>query len=159
MGQTIQNLSTRKISKTPVFSNRFCVEVCEKMHTHYKNLRIVNTIHDWVKMAEGMADALQRWKVRGKPMPSAKNHIELCRKIIESESDNDVLMINLNKNLYPQYKDKIFSEGANIEDENYIHLKIRDFRIELSISDFKELCHATKEANEKLENSCNLSVV
>lgn len=151
MGQTIYKLSSRKLSRQPVFPNRFVVEICEKVHTHYKNIRIVNSLYDWVNWAEGVRDSLDRWKKRGCPGTSKDKHIELCRKKVISEDEGDSLEINLNKNLY-NVVDGIFSEGAKIDDEQYIHFKIRDVRIELSISDFKEICHAVKEAEERIES-------
>ena len=153
MGLTLLQLSQRKIEKQSVFPKRFVVEICEKVHTHYKNLRIVNTVHDWLNFAEGMSDSLLRWKKRGSPGPCKERHIELCRKTIQSEVNNDFLEINLNKNLYLDHKDRIFSEGAELESPYYIHLKIRDVRIELSIEDFKELSSAVQEAEKRLKNS------
>lgn len=153
MGQTLLQLSQRKIEKQSVFHNRFVVEICERVHTHYRSLRITNSIHDWLTFANGMTDAVQRWKKRGAPGTSKERHIELVRKSIQSEVDNDTIQINLNKNLYIENKDKIFSEGAGIEEPYYIHFKIRDIRIELSLNDFKEVCNAVKEAEESVKNS------
>jgi len=113
----------------------------------------MNTIHDWVNMAEGFKDSLERWKKRGCPGTSKERHIELCRKKIISESDTNTILINLNKNLYLQNKGAIFAEGADFEELKYIHLKVGDLRIELSLDQFKELSSAIKEAEEKLENS------
>lgn len=109
-------------------------------------------MHDFVKIAEGFKDGLDRWKKRGCPGTSKEHHIELCRKKIESESENDNVVINLNENLYIKNKDAIFSEGADFEDPEYVHLKIGDIRVELSIQDFEVLGDAIIEAKEKLKN-------
>jgi len=159
MGQTLQQLAKRKLSSKAIFPNRFVIEICEKVHTHYKNLRFTNSMYDWVNLAEGFRDALDRWKKRGCPGTNKDRHIELCRKKIINEDELDTLQINLNNNLYNQYEGKVFAEGSEIKDDQYIHLKIRDVRMELTIDDFKELCNAAKEAEEKLKSICVSSVL
>lgn len=153
MGQTLTQLSQNKLTGKPIFPNRFVIEICEKVHTHYRNLRLVNTLHDWVNMAEGFSDALVRWKKRGCPGTSKTQHIELCRKKIHSESDTDSVLVNLNKNLYPKHEGMIFSEGAEFTEDRYIHLKIGDLRIELSLQQFNEVADAIIEAKKRLEDS------
>lgn len=153
MGQTLKNLSKRKLSDKWIFKNRFVVEICEKVHVHYRNLRIIQSLYDFISMAEAFKDSMDRWQKRGCPSPRSGQHIELCRKNIRNESDINSIEINLNKNLYNVHKDQVFSEGANFEDDEYIHLKIRDVRVELSKDDFKELALSVKEAEERLNGS------
>lgn len=153
MGRTLKPLAEGKLTGRPIFPNRFVIEVCEKMHTHYRNLRLVNSLHDWVNMAEGFRDALDRWKKRGCPSPHKASHIELCRKVIRSESEIDSILVNLNKNLYPDNEGRIFSDGAEFNEENYVHLKIGDIRVELSIQQFKEVADVIAEAKKRLEDS------
>ena len=62
-----------------------------------------------------------------------------------------MLLLDLNENLYKKNEGGIFAEGAEFnDDEQYIHMKIRDVRIELSIKEFNEIANAVKEAQEKL---------
>lgn len=151
MGQTINQLSKRKLEGKAVFHNRFVIEVCEKIHVHYRNLRLILSLKDWVEMALGMKDALNRWEKMGKPETSPNTHIELCRKVVATEPiSDDVIAINHNKNLYAVHDGKIFAEGSEITDQTYIHLKIRDQRVELSLSEFNQLAEAVIEAKEKL---------
>jgi len=152
MGQTIRNLSTRELDTKAIFNNRFVVEICEKVHVHYRNLRILMSLEDWISMAQGMRDSLRRWEERGMPNPEEGVHIELCRKEVAKNplQDKD-LKINLNNNLYAKHEGRIFAEGADFKDQDYIHLKIRDLRLELSQSEFNELAKAVKEASEKLD--------
>jgi len=116
-------------------------------------------MYDWVNMAEGFRDALDRWKKRGCPGTREGTHIELCRKKILSESDTDSILINLNKNLYEVNKGSIFAEGVELEGDRYIHLKIGDLRVELTIHQFKLLADAITEADKKLKDSDTCSVV
>lgn len=153
MGQTIQELSHKKLTDKPIFPNRFVIEICEKVHTHYRNIRIVNSIHDWVSVAEGYKDALDRWKKRGCPGTRQGTHIELCRKIIQNESESKDILINLNNNLYVENEGRIFSEGANFSEPTYLHVKIGDLRVELTHKQFEELHDAINEAKERLESS------
>ncbi len=151
MGQTLEKLSEKKIEGKAVFHNRFVVEICEKVHFHYRNLRIILSEKDWVELALGVRDALNRWEKLGKPEPKKGIHIELCRKTVASEPlFDDSIAINLNKNLYLENDGKIFAEGAEIEDKKYIHLKIRDQRFELSLEEFKQLSEAVVEAKDYL---------
>lgn len=151
MGQTIKNLSTRKLSDKTIFNSRFVNEVCETIHFHYRNLRITLSLPDWISLAQGCSDALSRWKKLGEKSPEKGTHIELCRKEVAKEPQDEAsVRINLNRNLYPQHEGRIFSEGAEFEDEKYIHLKIRDLRIELSMDDFNEIADCFQEAKEKL---------
>ncbi len=153
MGRTLVTLAKAKLSNKWIFKNRFVVEMCEKVHVHYRNIRLVQNMHDFISMAKGIEDSLNRWKKRGCPVARKDTHIELCRKNIINESDSQVLEINLNKNLYNAHKDQIFSEGAEFKEDKYIHLKIRDLRVELSIDDFKVFADAVIEAKEKFDSS------
>lgn len=157
MGQTITKLSFGELTGSPIFKTRFCVEICEKVHTHYRNVRFVNSLHDWVNMAEGFKDALDRWKRRGCPGTGQGVHIELCRKSIINEVENKTIAVNLNKNLYVDNEGRIFAEGADFKDDTYIHLKIGDIRIELSKEQFTEVANAIGEAKKRLEDS-NIAV-
>jgi hypothetical protein len=149
MGHTLLPLANKKLNACAIFNNRFVVEIAETVHVHYRNLRINLSLTDWISMAQGMSDALKRWKDRGSPEPAQGTHIELCRKeVVKYPIDLDICKVNLNKNLYLQHDGKIFAEGAGLEDEQYIHLKIRDLRIELTKEDFKVLAEAVKEASD-----------
>lgn len=151
MGLTLDKLSSSKVEGNPIFHNRFVVEICEKVHVHYRNLRILLSLQDFLEMAKGMKDSLSRWESRGKPEPKEGTHIELCRKqVAQFPLHNDEVAINLNKNLYAENDGKIFAEGAELNDEKYIHLKIRDLRIELTIPEFNVLAEAIIKAKESL---------
>lgn len=149
MGETIEKLSIKKLSKKPIFDKRFVVEICERVHTHYRNIRIVQSLDDFINMAEGFSQSLERWKKRGCPGTGSR-HIELCRKQVAVTDFSDTVEINLNKNLYLENEGKIFAEGAEFKDATYIHLKLRDVRVELSLDDFNTIAEAIKEAQEKL---------
>lgn len=154
MGHTVKKLAERTIPQKSIFNNRFVIEICEKVHTHYRNLRIVQSLDDFITMTQGFVDGFERWKKRGCPGTGNK-HIELCRKNIAISDFSDKIEINLNDNLY-LHNEGVFSEGANFKDERYIHLKIRDFRIEMSTDEFKLLSEAIIEASKELEN-CNIN--
>lgn len=157
MGQTIEPLAVRKLDKKPIFSNRMVIELCEKAHFHYRNIRIVQTLDDFISMAEGFSSALERWKKRGCPGTGSR-HIELCRKNVAVTDFSDNIEINLNKNLYLENEGGIFAEGANFKDPQYIHLKIRDVRIEMSIDDFKLLSEAMSEAYGKISSNLHVAL-
>lgn len=151
MGHTIKNLSTKEISPKTIFNNRFVVEVCECVHVHYRNLRIVLPIADFISIAEGMANSLTRWKKQGSPEPSEHTHIELCRKdVAHTKIAGDEIKVNLNTNLYNKNQGRVFAEGADFQDPAYIHLKIRDLRVELSVDEFNQLSEAIMEAHKIL---------
>ncbi len=157
MGRTKENLSTKELGKKAIFNNRFVVECVENFHIHYRNLRIALTQEDFVAVCKGCIQAFERWNRRGCP-DNPKAHIELCRKNVTG-FDNEGVRINLNHNLYNENKGRIFSEGAEFDEPEYIHLKIRDLRIELSKEEFKELTNAVKEASGRLECRNSSSVL
>lgn len=151
MGRTLIALADRKLEGEPVFPHRMVVEVAESFHFHYRNLRIVLSQTDWDSFGKGVRDAYKRWEERGKPEPKQGQHIELCRKEVATVPlDSDYCKVNLNKNLYAENKGRIFAEGAELEDETYVHLKIRDLRVELTKAEFKVLAEAVKEASDAL---------
>ena len=152
MGQTIDKLAERKLDKQPVFPKRFVIEICERMHVHYRNMRVTQTLDDFINMAEGFANALERWKKRGCPGTGSR-HIELCRKQVVVSDQSDTVQVNLNKNLYIENEGGIFSEGADFKEPNYIHVKIRDIRLEMSIDEFKTITETFNEAKTRLESS------
>lgn len=149
MGLTIEPLAVKKLPGKPIFDKRFVVEICEKVHVHYRNIRIVQTLDDFINMAEGFSAALERWKKRGCPGTGSR-HIELCRKQVAVTDFSDSVEVNLNENLYKKNEGGIFAEGANFHDDRYVHLKIRDTRVELSLAEFNEVAEAIKEAQGKL---------
>ncbi len=101
-------------------------------------------------MAEGFSQSLERWKKRGCPGTGSR-HIELCRKQIAVADFSDTVEINLNENLYAKNEGGIFAEGAEFNDKDkYIHLKIRDVRIEMSLEEFKLITETMIEAYGKL---------
>lgn len=151
MGKTLLALADKKISEKAVFDKRFVVEIAETVHVHYRNLRINLSLPDFISMARGMADSLKRWEERGKPEPKEGKHIELCRKEVATVPLNsDYCKVNLNKNLYAENEGRIYAEGAELDDELYVHLKVRDLRLELTKKDFKELASAVKEASDAI---------
>lgn len=150
MGQTIEKLATRELPEKAIFNNRFVIEICERVHIHYRNWRITQPLDEFITMAEGFSKALERWKKRGCPGTGQGVHIELCRAQVAVVDEHKDIQINLNKNLYKQNEGQIFAEGADFKEEEYIHLKIRDTRIELSIAEFKTLIEAGVEAYGKL---------
>jgi len=153
MGQSLKSLSKRDISGRSIFNNRLVVEVCEKMHLHYRNLRITLSLSDFIEFSRGLKMAYERWVSIGTPEPKKGIHIELCRRKVGTEAHNDAIQVNLNNNLYNANKDKIYAEGADFSDKCYIHLKIRDLRLEMSIKEFKELADGIIEAKKRLEDS------
>lgn len=153
VGRTLECLSKRTIGRKSIFPNRMVIEICESMHFHYKNLRIVQPLDDFINMAEGFVQALDRWKKRGCPGTGVNQHIELCRKKVAINDESDTIQVNLNENLYKKNEGGIFSEGSEfLEEEKYLHIKWRDVRLECSISEFRVVAEAFKEAEEKLVN-------
>ena len=150
MGHTRENLSVQELNNTAIFDRRFVVEVAEKMHIHYRNLRIMLSLGDWIEFSQGCADALDRWKKQGCPEPKEGKHVELCRKKVATDAHNDGVKVNLNDNLYLPNEGKIFAEGAVFKDKTYIHVKYRDLRLEMSLGEFKKFAEAIKEADAKL---------
>lgn len=152
MGMTIEKLANRKVSDKAIFDKRFVVEICEKVHVHYRNLRLLLSLQDFLEIARGIKDSLSRWENMGRPEPREGIHIELCRKqVAQFPLSNDVIAVNLNKNLYAENEGKIFAEGADLRDPRYIHLKVRDLRVELTLDEFNELAEAVVEAKGKLD--------
>lgn len=150
MGRTIETLAERNIGKRAIFNNRFVTELCESAHIHYRNLRLIMTLDEFITMAEGFTQSLDRWKKRGCPGTGQGQHIELCRKKVAVTDESDTVKINLNENLYNKNEGGIFAEGAEFTDASYIHLKIRNTRLELSLDEFNQIAEAFKEAQEKL---------
>lgn len=147
MGHTIEALKEVKLSGDQIFPKRFVVEICEAVHVHYKNLRLLLSLEDWKELARGCADSLRRWEERRSPEPSVGTHIELCRKTVGSNNlGGDSVKINLNKNLYAVNDGKIFAEGAALEGDEYVHLKLWDLRLELTKDQYRTLRSAIVEA-------------
>lgn len=152
MGKTIETLAHIAVPDKTVFNNRFVIEVCERFHIHYRSLRLSLSTADFIEICKGCIQAFERWNARGCP-ENPKTHIELCRKQVGKDALNEGIRVNLNENLYNHYEGRVFSEGADFKDECYIHLKIRDMRVEMSIPEFKELANVIKEAEKNLKTS------
>ena len=102
-------------------------------------------------MSRGMVKSIERWGKLGNPEPGKGVHIELCRRKVAQDAHNDGIQVNYNKNLYNVHKGQIFAEGADLEDESYIHLKIRDMRIELTEQEFRDLADVIGKAKFSLD--------
>lgn len=150
MGQTIESLSRREISDRTIFNNRFVIELAENVHIHYRNLRIILGLEDFKKIGNGCSNAFQRWRSLGNPIPDKNKHIELARHSLSDSSYNAGIQINLNKNLYKLNTGKIFAEGAGIDEDEYIHVKMHNLRLELTKKDFCTFADAIAEAHGKL---------
>lgn len=98
-------------------------------------------------MAKGFSDAFLRWIRKGSP---TEGHTELCRKTVASQAKDEGIKINLNRNLYSENGGKIFSEGAGLEGQEYIHFKYRDLRLEMTKEEFLTMAECFSEAKEKL---------
>lgn len=159
MGKTIENLSKRELKEKAIFNSRFVIEICERVHVHYRNLRITQTLDDFISMAEGFVTALERWKKRGCPGTGNGVHIELSRRNVAVVDEHKDISINLNQNLYKENEGQIFAEGADFHDEEYIHLKLRDVRVELSVNEFKQLTEQCIEAYGKLKSTTENSSI
>lgn len=158
MGHTLVPLANKPLKSKAIFSHRFVVEAVENFHIHYRNLRISLSKEDFIAICTGCVQAFERWSKRGCP-EAPEAHIELCRKnVVGNDTDADSIRINLNENLYNRNQGKIFAEGADFTEDRYIHLKIRDLRLEMSIEEFKELENAVKEASGRLD-ACRVSSV
>lgn len=154
MGQTIRTLAAKPLKPDVVFSKRFVIEICEAVHVHYRNLRILTTLEGFQRLAVGFKNSLERWGKLGSPETARGSHIELCRLTPDPIGD-DMVRINLNRNLYPEHEGRIFSEGAEIKDPEYIHVKIRDLRLEFSQDDFCVIADAFTEAKSNLIKPCS----
>lgn len=154
MGQTIRTLAQRPLSQSAVFNTRFVVESCESFHFHYRNLRINLSFQDWLALGKGFSDAFMRWVRKGSPVGG---HAELCRKTVALNPKDEGIKVNLNKNLYGINGGKIYSEGADLKDEEYIHLKYRDLRLEMTKEEFLELANCITEAKERLLEDVSIS--
>lgn len=100
-----------------------------------------------MSLGKGFSDAFLRWVRKGSPV---EGHAELCRKNVAMQPKDEGIKINLNRNLYSANGGKIFSEGAGLEGESYIHLKYRDLRLEMTKEEFLEMAECMAEAKEKL---------
>jgi hypothetical protein len=127
-------------------------------HIHYRNLRISLSTVDFIEFTNGCIQAFERWNARGCP-ENPKVHIELCRKQIAKSCLNDGFKVNLNENLYNANQGRIFAEGSDFAEEKYIHLKMRDMRLEMSLEEFKEFADVVKEASERLASSDTRAVL
>ena len=153
MGNTIKKLASGKLDNHCIFNNRMVVEICEKVHMHYRNLRITLSMRDFIEFAGGILNASARWANLGRPDPEKGKHVELCRRAVAKMPHNDEIQINLNTNLYKKNEGRIYAEGAELADKTYIHVKIRDLRLELTHKEFKEVANAFRQAEEGLESS------
>ena len=159
MGHSLFKLAKREIPNKSIFHNRFVVEIAEKVHFHYRNLRISLNLSDYLELCRGCVASIERWGKLGQPEPVKGVHIELCRRKVATDAVNDGIQVNLNENLYNHNKDKIYAVGADFDEKRYIHLKIRDVRIELSIKEFEEVADAIAEAKGRLKSSDIMSLL
>lgn len=154
MGHTIKTLATSRCQYSCVFDRRFVVELCERVHVHYRNLRVQLSLSDFLEVCHGMIRAYERWQKLGRPEPGQGVHVELCRRQVAQDVVNDGMQVNLNENLYARNAGRIYAEGAELADPTYIHLKLRDLRLELTVEEFRALAKVIGEAEEQLEESC-----
>lgn len=100
-----------------------------------------------MSLAKGFSDAFLRWVRKGSPV---EGHAELCRKTVATQAKDEGIKVNLNRNLYGVNGGKIFSEGAGLEGDEYVHVKYRDLRLEMTKEEFIEMAECFEEAKSNL---------
>lgn len=144
MGYTRKILSSRKVSKSPVFYTRsFKLDLAESFHFHYRNFRIEMSPEEWVSVSKGFFFSWLSWLLLGRPtVRPEERHLKFC--------STEDLSLEIGGEHNTVRSDDLMVELQNQAD--YIHLHYRGSRIEFSLDEFREYASEIHKADLKLED-------
>jgi hypothetical protein len=142
MGYTRKVLSSKKVSKSPVFYTRsFKLDLAESFHFHYRNFRIEMSPKEWRAVARGFFFTWISWLLLGRPTVRPEDrHLKFCG--IED------LSLEIGDDQNTVRADDLMVELQNQAD--YVHLHYRGSRIEFSLDEFQEFAAEIHKADVEL---------
>lgn len=145
MGYTRKVLSSKKVSKSPVFYTRsFRLDLAETFHLHYRNFRIEMSPDEWRAVAKSFFFTWISWLLLGRPTVRPEDrHLKFCAvEDLSMEIGGDYETVRA---------DDLMVELQNQAD--YIHLHYRGSRIEFSLDEFREFAAEIHKADVELYNN------
>ncbi len=138
MGDIKQVLVTEELEPRMLSPKRICVELCENIHFHNRNVRYNFSQEEWATLAAAMQNLYKATEYS-----IDKNKYE--------EGTND-FFIQCNYNTpYPNSSSKYHSNRFQIEEcrDDTFHIHYRDLRIELTRTEFYKIANAFSIATTK----------
>lgn len=125
MGDIKEILAEIEFDGQPLFGDKLRIESSEAIHIHWRDLRILATVNQFMEIGEGFKRAFGTWN--------------------GNLSEND---ITLSETTIPE--DIIFENKGKIEEQNngVIHFHYRDIRLELTVKNFLLVAFLFNKARE-----------
>lgn len=145
MGKVRHMLAEKSIDKkSEIYSSNFSIELCETFHVHLRNLRLTFDTEEFTQICESFKKAFVNWEKmdfkRAEENAPDDPIIGLAGGTIKAEAGS------INKYICPS------NLSVDLQEYNdYIHLKYRGLRIDLTIAEFVAFSEVIKEAANKIQ--------
>lgn len=147
MGRNKRHLSEQKLNSKTIFPNRMIAECDETIHIHWRNLRLEMSDEDFVEFANMIIKAYSSYKMKDLHTKEGQ-HIELAIGRVNNPVKSSDFKIDEQVNLY---KILNYPHSEFYEEDDFIVIRLRDLRIEMSKEEFGKIAGVVKEADEKLK--------
>lgn len=137
MGDIKQILVSEELEPRVLFPKRICVDLCENLHLHNRNIRHEFSLEEWALYSAAMQNLYKASEY------SIDKH-----KYIEGTHD---FFVQSNYNTpYPTNNSAYFPNRFSIEEcrDDTFHVHYRDLRIELTRNEFEQITNAFAKAKE-----------
>jgi len=146
MGQNKQHLQQIDLQSQTIFPERAVIECDETIHVHWRNLRLEMSDEDFLAFADMMTRAMVAYKMQGLHTKEGQ-HLELARAKVVNPVQSARLAVDEQVNLYKLLN---YPDAEFYEDDEFIVIRLRDLRIEMSKDEFQRIAGAITNANAKL---------
>ena len=146
MGHCKKVLSSKTVQAVPTFlSNQAVLELAENFHFHYRNYRLEMDYSEFESMSLSFIEAYAKWNLGGRKKSVRYKYA----------GDRNIVLSKFSVNSHPcleSYEASVNNIRAEInQNADHIHIHYKDFRFELSLSEFDEFASVLEEAKSKLK--------
>lgn len=146
MGQNRRHLSENTLKDKTIFPNRMVLECDETIHFHWRNLRLEMSDEDFLSFANMVIKSFSRYKMNNLQTHD-NQHVELAKSYVRSPINSQKLQVDEQINLYKKLK---YPDAEFYKDDDFVAIRLRDLRIEMSKKEFKSFAQTIIDANEKI---------
>lgn len=147
MGHCKKILSSNTVEAVPKFlSNQGVLELAENFHFHYRNYRLEMDHSEFETLSLAFIEAYAKWNLGGR-----KHSVRY-----KYAGDKNIVLSKFNLNSHPSIHNpetSVNSIRTEIQkNADHIHIHYKDFRFELTLSEFEDFSRLMEEGRNDLKN-------
>ena len=148
MGVVKKILSEKEISPRTKEDGKVFVDLCENVHIHYREFRIVFSVEEYLLFAKVVAEGLENLKknVAKGYADDLKNKDK--KPIVIGGNQKNMKIKNPRESKYYNRRMVVEKQKDNVYSH---HIHFRDFRIGLNKNILKEICEVFDEVSKNID--------